>query len=323
MTRYTCLFCGTDRLDLTDMIPTPPPRVPQCGFLYLPPYRVQGISIAGEESAVQVPELNVCFDIGRSPRLALASSYIALSHGHMDHSGGLPYYFSQRYFQGMDVGSVVCHRDLETPIHNIMRAWVQLEAQRTPYKVIALMPDEQIEIKNNIFLRAFETVHTVPSLGFVVLERRSKLRPELAGLPQEKLLELKSKDEPITHTIEIPLVCYSGDTAMGPHFDRDDVLDAAILICECTFLEPGHRGRASVGRHLHLDDVLELLDRTRAKAVVLTHISRRTHIASARDQLRKSLPARHRDRVFLLMDGRENRARYENQQCEATASESG
>jgi hypothetical protein len=48
---------------------------------------------------VQVPELDVCFDIGLCPRIALTSPYVAISHCHMDHVAGLPYYFSQRMFQ--------------------------------------------------------------------------------------------------------------------------------------------------------------------------------------------------------------------------------
>ena len=303
------------------MIPNPPPRMPQFGFLYLPPFRVQGYSIAGEQTMIQVPELDVCFDIGQCPRMAISSPYVALSHGHMDHAAGLPYYFSQRYFQGMDVGTVVCHPRLEQPIHNIMRAWVDLEAQRSPYKVIALGPDEEMEIKHHTFLRAFATLHTVPSLGFVVVERRNKLRPDFVGLAQPQLVQLKKQGEQITETIEVPLVCYSGDTSMGAHFDRPDVLDAKILIIECTFLESGHRSRAAIGKHLHLDNILELLDRTKAEAVVLTHLSRRTHIAAAREQLETHLPARHHDRVYLLMDSKTNRQHYERQEREARAAE--
>ncbi len=295
------------------MIPQPPPRPPQAGFLYLPPYRVQGWSIAGEETAVQVPELDVCFDIGRCPRFALASKYVALSHGHMDHAAGLAYYFSQRQFQGMDGGTVVCHPQIVDPINNVMRAWIGLESQKTPYRVVALAPDEEHEIKNNIYLRAFDTDHTVRSLGYVVVERRSKLRPDLAGLSQEQLLELKGKGEQITQSLQIPLVCFTGDTIWGTHFDRPDVLNAKILITECTFLEPGHRHRAAVGRHLHVDDIVVLLKRSNAEAVVLTHLSRRTHMAAARSVLQQAIPAEHRDRVFLLMDNRTNRLRYEDQ----------
>lgn len=301
------------------MIPNEPPKRPQPGFVYHPPFRVQGLSIAGEETVVQVPELDVCFDIGKCPRIALASPYIALSHGHMDHSAGLAYYFSQRQFQGMGVGTVVCHPMLEKPIHNLMRAWVDLEGQRTPYNVVSLDHDQELEIKNNIYLRAFATVHTQASLGFVVIERRSKLKPELAGMPQEKLIALKNKGQAITHTLDIPLVCFTGDTVWGPHFDRPDVLQAKILVTECTFLEPGHRERASVGKHLHLDDIVQLLDRSTAEAVILTHLSRRTNMAEVRQFVDAAIPPQHRDRVHILMDRHANRARYV-QQSQAVAS---
>ncbi|MEX0777060.1 MAG: MBL fold metallo-hydrolase [Phycisphaeraceae bacterium] len=285
-------------------VPKEPPRCPPTCFLYLPPYRVQGISIAGEESVVQVPELDVCFDIGRCPRTALTSKYVALSHGHMDHSAGLAYYFSQRAFQGMGEGTVVCHPDLEKPIHNLMRAWIDIEAQKTPYRVIGLAPDNEVEIKNNIFLRGFATEHRVPSLGYVVLERRSKLKAELAGLPQEELMKLKTAGKAITDQHEIPLVCYTGDTAWGKHFDRPDVLNAKILITECTFLEAEHRGRANIGMHLHLDDIVTLLSKSKAEAIVLTHMSRRTNMGIAKRQVEAAIPAEHRDRVYVLMDNR-------------------
>ena len=295
------------------MIPNEPPRRPQLGFLYLPPFRVQGISVAGEQSFVQIPEQDVCFDIGTCPRSALTSNYVALTHGHMDHAAGLAYYFSQRHFQGMGVGTVVCHPALEEPIHNLMKAWIPIEAQRTPYKVVPLGDSQQIEIKNHIFLRAFETRHTVPSCGFVTVEMRSKLRAEFQGLPQEKLVELKKSGTEITETIEIPLICYTGDTAWGPHFDRPDVLNAKILITECTFLEAKDRDRANVGKHLHLNHIVDLLEKSTAQAIVLTHLSRRTQMGMVRKEVDAAIPAEHRDRVFILMDGRTNRRRYEEQ----------
>lgn len=302
------------------MLPKEPQRRPQLGYLYLPPLRVQGISIAGEESVVQIPELDVCFDVGRAPRAILSSKYVALTHGHMDHAAGLAYYFSQRYFQGMGVGTVVCPRALEQPIHRLMEAWVDIEGQRTPYNVIPLSQDEEIEIKPKHFLRGFATPHTVPSLGYVIVERRSKLRPDLIGLPQEKLVELKKAGEHITVENDVPLVCYTGDTKWGTQFEREDVLKARILIAECTFMEPGHRSRAEVGKHLHLEDIVRLVRRSEAEAVVLTHLSRRTHMGQARRQLEMRIPEEHRDRVHLLMDTRTNRSRFEQQLAEAIAA---
>lgn len=303
------------------MIPREPPRRPQLGFLYIPPFRVQGLSVAGEESVVQVPELDVCFDVGRCPRAALTSNYVALTHGHMDHAAGLAYYFSQRTFQGMGVGTVVCHPALEQPIHNLMRAWIDIEAQKTPYKVIALQPDSEIEIKNNIFLRGVAVNHTVPALGYVVLERRSKLRADLVGMPQERIIDLKKRGESVTEMHEIPLVCYTGDTMMGPHFDRPDVLNAKILITECTFTEPDHRSRAAIGKHLHLEDVAEIVRKSKAEAIVLTHLSRRTHVGDARREIDAALTPADRSRVFVLMDGRANRMRLDKQKEETGGEE--
>lgn len=302
------------------MLPKEPPRRSQLGFLYLPPYRVQGLSVAGEQTVVQIPELDLVFDIGLCPRAALTSNFMALTHGHMDHAAAISYYFSQRYFQGMGVGTCICHPDLEQPIRNVMNAWVDLEAQQTPHKVIALPPDEQTPIKNNIDLRAFATDHTVPSNGYIALEKRTKLKEEFVGLEQPQLVELKTKGVEITQDVEIPLVCFTGDTAWGKHFSREDVLASKILITECTFTESEHRGRANIGKHLHMDHILALLERSKAEHVVLVHLSRRTHINTIRKQLDLAVPKKHRDRVLLLMDHRVNRARYQQQLQEAEAA---
>ncbi len=194
------------------MLPKMPARSGQVGFLYIPPYRIQGISVAGEQTVVQVPELDVTFDIGMCPRIALSSPYVALSHGHMDHVGGLPYYFSQRMFQKMGPGRCICHPTLADPIKAMMRSWVALEGQRTPYEIITLEPDQEIEVKNNIDLRALEVSHASGAMAYSIIERRSKLKDEFRDLPQERLRELRSSGVEITRTMEIPLVAYTGDT---------------------------------------------------------------------------------------------------------------
>ena len=137
------------------------------------------VTVAGEATAIQVPELDVCFDIGICTRAALSSPTIALSHAHMDHLGGLPYWFSQRYFQKIGgethmpeksdgqgdgkpkppVGRCVCHPELEQGLRGMMGSWEPLERQRTPFDIVPLEPEHDLEIKNNILLRAIATRH--------------------------------------------------------------------------------------------------------------------------------------------------------------------
>jgi ribonuclease Z len=321
------------------VLPSPPAREGQLGFLYLPPYRVQGISVAGEQTCIQIPELDVGFDIGVCTRAVLSVPTIALSHAHMDHLGGLPYWFSQRYFQKIGgethmpdksdgkgdgkpkppVGRCVCHPELEQPLRGMMRAWEPLERQRTPFDIVALEPERDLELKNNILLRAVATRHTVPSLGFSVLERRSKLKEEFRDLPQEKLRELRGRGVEITRQMEIPLVAYTGDTSPGEFLVRDEFADAKIMIAECTFFEPDHNDRARTGMHLHIDDIVRMLPVWKAEAIVLVHVSRRTTIHYARERIEK-LAGAHADRIHLLMDHRTNRARYEAQLAAVSAA---
>lgn len=295
------------------MLPKPPPREASPGFLYCPPFRIFGESIAGEATCLQIPELDLGFDIGSCPRAVLSSKHLAISHGHMDHIGSLAYFCSQRRFQGMGTAKIVCDARIASAIKRMMDGYVDLERQRTPYELIPLLPDQPLEIKNNILLRGFETEHTCPSFGYTVSEKRTKLKPEFLELPQDKLRELKERGTEITRSFEVPLIAYTGDTSPGPHLIREDVRKAQLVISECTFFEPEHKERAKVGMHMHLDDVAEWLRILECQHIVLIHVSRRTDMNYARKRIAEVAGPKHVERVLFLMDYRTNRARYESQ----------
>jgi ribonuclease Z len=249
--------------------------------------------------------------------MMLSCKHLAITHGHMDHIGGLAYFCSQRRFQGMGNGRIICDERIAPAIKRMMDGYVDLERQRTPYDLIAIKPDQPVEIKNNILLRGFETEHTCPSFGYTVSERRTKLKPEYLDLPQEKLRELKDRGVEITRSFEIPLVAYTGDTAPGPHLVREDVRKAQILITECTFLEPDHKERAKVGMHMHIDDLAEWLRVVESQYVILVHISRRTDMSMARKRIAQVAGDKLAQKVLFLMDYKGNRERYEGQLAQA------
>ncbi len=271
--------------------------------------RLLGYSVAGEETVVAAPELNVCFDIGKAPAEILSVDHVFLSHGHMDHAAGLAYYFSQRNFVGNSPGCVVTPKALVTPIRDLLKVWGRIEGHESPARIVGLDPGEEFTVRRDLVVRTFAINHRVPSLGFVVVDVRRKLKSEHTDRTGPELVALKKQGVEIEYTVEVPLVAYCGDTAEGAWTENTLVRSAKVLILECTFFEADHIRRARAGNHMHVNDVARLLGRLDNEHIVLSHLSRRTTIRDAKRTLSNCVAEETLSRVRFLMDGRRYRNR--------------
>jgi ribonuclease Z len=285
------------------------PTAPECSFLVqkfaklrFGTTHVIGYSVAGEETVVQIPELNVCFDIGRCPYFALTSDFVCISHSHMDHLAGLGYYLSQRAFQGMKPGTVFVPREIERPVDQLLRCWRDVERQGTPYQLIPMMSGKLHEIRRDFGIRAFATHHGGSSLGYSIISIREKLKPEYHDKTGPELAQMKMDGIEIQYRLEVPVVAFLGDTTIGNVFDQPDVQNAEILITECTFFDAEHKVKAKAGKHLHVDQFAEVLPKLKNKHIILGHVSRRTGIRRAKYVLRKRVGEEQMKRIHFLMD---------------------
>ncbi len=268
---------------------------------------ILGYSVAGEETVVAMPQLDVCFDIGKAPDQVIPINHVLLTHGHMDHAAGVAYYLSHRKFCGQSPGTILAPPNTLGPIRQILEAWGKLDGNRIPANLVGVEPGDEFQIKPNLIARAFPTKHTRGAVGFSVIEKRKKLLPEYLGLSGPQIVELKRQGVQIDLPLEIPLVSYLGDTQYADFSQLEYIANSKILIAECTFYEDEHTGRAEAGRHMHIDELGPLLERMNNQHILITHLTQRTSMAEARRMLKEKLPGSVFKKIQILMDYRNTR----------------
>jgi len=267
-----------------------------------------GYSIAAEETVVAMPQLDVCFDIGKAPDQVISINNVLLTHGHIDHSAGIAYYLSHRNFCGIKPGTILTPPNLIAPIKQIIDAWGRLDGSKIPANLVAVKGGDEYQIKPNLFARVFPTNHSAGSVGYTVIESRKKLKPEYTKLTSNQIIELKKQGVEIDYPLEIPVVTYLGDTQYADFAQLDYIANSKILITECTFYEDEHKNRADIGKHMHVDEISKLLNNMNNEHVIITHVTHRTSLGSARQMLRKALADEVFEKVIVFMDKRNNRS---------------
>lgn len=268
---------------------------------------VIGYSVAGEETVVAVPQLDVCFDVGKAPDQVISINNVLLTHGHMDHAAGLAYYLSHRKFCGQSPGTVLAPENLLGPIRQIVDAWGKLDGNEIPVNLVGIKAGDEYQVKPNLFVRAFPTKHCYGSVGYTVIERRKKLKPEYQQLNGKQIVELKKQGIEIDYRVDLPLVSYLGDTRYVDYTSLEYVANSKIMIAECTFFIDEHVERADAGRHMHIDEFEKLLGPLNNEHIIVTHLTQRTSIAQARKIMSKKLPSELYDKITILMDRRRSK----------------
>jgi ribonuclease Z len=273
-------------------------------YLKIDELEITGYSIAGEETVVAMPQLDVCFDIGKAPDQIISINHVLLTHGHMDHAAGIAYYLSHRNFCGLSAGTILAPENLLEPIRDILDAWSRLDGSKLPANLVGVKAGDEYQIKPNLFARVFPTKHSRGSVGFTVIEKRKKIKPEYAKLTGRQIVELKKQGIIIDSPLEIPIVTYLGDTQYVDFSQLKYIAESKILIIECTFYEEEHTNRAEAGRHMHISEFAGLVEKLQNEHIIITHTTQRTSIQEIHRMLKEALSPEKYGKAVLLMDKR-------------------
>jgi len=263
---------------------------------------IEGYSRAAVQTYWRVPELKIGFDLGAQPWDFMGTPTWLVTHTHLDHVAALPVYVARRRMMRMEPPTIYLPAEGIEDVRRLLLVMQRLDRGRMICQLNGVKPGDEIELSRDHVVTAFPTTHTIPSLGFLVWERRFKLKDEFHGLPGEKIRDLRLSGVPVTKEVRTPILAYTGDTSPAGIDNYPPAFQARILITELSFIRPNHR-REKIHKfgHMHLDDFIERADRFENELIICAHFSTRYHAQEVQRVVEAKLPPRLRERIKLWL----------------------
>jgi ribonuclease Z len=263
---------------------------------------IEGYSRAAVQTYWRVPELKLGFDLGAQPWSFMGTGTWFVSHTHLDHIAALPVYVARRRMMKMEPPVIYLPEHAVEYCDRILKLFTRLDRGRMPCELKPLRPGDEVELSRELVVTASATRHTVPSLGYVVWERRRKLRSEYITLTGDQIRDLRLSGVDVTEERRIPRLAYLGDSSPEGLDACPAMYEAQILITELTFVSARHRKeRIHKFGHMHLDDLLERRGRFQNELIIASHFSTRYHGQRIRDVVHARVPDMFDGRLHLWL----------------------
>ena len=237
---------------------------------------VEGYSRAAVQTYYRVPELKLGFDFGAQPWAFMGTPTWFMSHAHLDHVAALPVYVARRRMMKMEPPTIYMPESNVETVDKILKLFTKLDRGRMPCQLIGVKPGDELELSREHVVTVSATKHTVPSVGYVVWERRRKLKSEYVGLSGDQIRDIRKSGTDVTSEQRLPLVAFLGDSSPEGLDDCPAMYQAKILITEISFVHPSHK-KEKIHKfgHIHLDDIIERRNKFENEIIIAGHFSTR------------------------------------------------
>lgn len=260
-----------------------------------------GYSLAGITTSIFCRNASVCFDVGQGLPFQNAAKHVLITHAHMDHASGIPYLLSQKNMNGQKETNLFVPESFVSPIEQILKLWQSVDGHEYGYNLRAARVGELYDLDKLYAVKPFATPHRVASQGYLLYQKKKRLKAELRAAGEEAILRARAQGVDPNESFLAPMVAFTGDSKIE-FIDADpDVAAAKILFVEVTFWDDAKPvAHARKWGHLHLDELLAILPRLKNERIVLIHASVRYPTAVLLEILARRLPAAERERVVLF-----------------------
>lgn len=265
-------------------------------------FEVLGFSRAGQGTSFVFPLLDICFDVAQGLPFHLNVKKYFITHGHLDHAAGLPYIASQKALNKSAPPEFFLPTSMIDPIHEIFKLWSKIEDFTIPYTIYPVTAHDQFELKPPYFIRPFKTVHRIESFGYSLFRKNKKLKAIYRGLTGIEIVGLKKQGVEVDEVKEEPLISFTGDTQIEVLSECSWLKNCRYLFIECTYLDDRKNvEHAKKWGHLHIDELIPLLDELNCEKIILIHFSRRYRAQEIPYLLLKKLPKKEQGRVVAFI----------------------
>jgi len=254
---------------------------------------VSGYSRAAHRTGIIIKGLDLILDAGLDVQKAFANIFI--SHQHLDHVIYIPQYILN--IVDNNSTNIISTRNVLSKIKPYLTSALYMSINipndidendfytKARTKFISMDDNIQYSFMNgsekwNVEL--FSCCHSVESVGFGFSVEKNKIKEEYKNLPGKEIKKLKDSGTDITHKINENIFLFLGDT------DKNIILNNKIyeyptIIIECTYIYDDEECLAEKNKHIHWNDIKNVICDKKHIQFILIHFSMKYTIEEIKD----------------------------------------
>lgn len=212
----------------------------------------EGYSIAGVASSIKWSNTDMLFDIGIYDSRFLHTKHLFLSHTHGDHVTGIFQLIADRCLHSIkDTLFIYVPKEVKEEFKSLLLAYNKITQITPRYEVVGVSNGEEIDINSKYRVKFINVTHTVPSIGFIVYEKRKALKKEYKDLTGQEIASLSNKGIVVNEEKIINLVTYIGDSTYQTLYDHPEAGWSKVLFVEATYIDDFDRAKKGGHTELH------------------------------------------------------------------------